>query len=154
MILSHWFAAGLFLASTPVAAQPQRLEAEVAPATPIDRTTITDEVAIGRDVADRMTVAVNVSGKGPYRFLIDTGSERTVISRQLAQRLNLDAGKDATLHSVVGANAVETVFIPTTASLGYISSSLVKEVASLGGDVSALVPPSVHARLLERLAQG
>lgn len=49
---------------------------------------------------------------------------------------------------------VETVFIATTASLGYISSSLVKEVASLGGDVSALVPPSVHARLLERLAQG
>jgi pantetheine-phosphate adenylyltransferase len=46
---------------------------------------------------------------------------------------------------------VETVFIPTNAALGYISSSLVKEVASLGGDVSGLVPPSVHAQLLERL---
>ncbi|HEU5035775.1 MAG TPA: pantetheine-phosphate adenylyltransferase [Nocardioides sp.] len=48
--------------------------------------------------------------------------------------------------------AVETVFIPTNAALGYISSSLVKEVASLGGDVSALVPAAVHARMLERLA--
>jgi pantetheine-phosphate adenylyltransferase len=38
---------------------------------------------------------------------------------------------------------VETVFIPTNASLGYVSSSLVKEVASLGGDVSALVPSHV-----------
>ena len=47
---------------------------------------------------------------------------------------------------------VETIFIPTAASLGYISSSLVKEVASLGGDVSELVPPAVHARLVERLA--
>jgi pantetheine-phosphate adenylyltransferase len=48
---------------------------------------------------------------------------------------------------------VETVFVPTTASLGYVSSSLVKEVATLGGDVSALVPASVHDRLLARLAE-
>jgi len=48
---------------------------------------------------------------------------------------------------------VETVFISTAASLGYVSSSLVKEVASLGGDVSALVPGSVHDRLVARLAQ-
>jgi pantetheine-phosphate adenylyltransferase len=48
---------------------------------------------------------------------------------------------------------VETVFVPTTASLGYVSSSLVKEVASLGGDISGLVPPAVHARLTARLAE-
>jgi pantetheine-phosphate adenylyltransferase len=48
---------------------------------------------------------------------------------------------------------VETVFLPTDAALGYISSSLVKEVGSLGGDVSRLVPPSVHARLEARLAE-
>ena len=47
---------------------------------------------------------------------------------------------------------VETVFVPTTASLGYVSSSLVKEVASLGGDVSGLVPPAVLERLTARLA--
>lgn len=47
---------------------------------------------------------------------------------------------------------VETVFVPTTASLGYVSSSLVKEVASLGGDVSGLVPASVHQRLTAHLA--
>ena len=112
MIFSHWFAAGLFLASTPVVAEPQQLDVEVAPAASIDSTTATDEVAIGRDAGDRMTVSVNVVGKGPYRFLVDTGSERTVISRQLAKRLNLEAGKDAILHSVVGANDVQTVFIP------------------------------------------
>jgi pantetheine-phosphate adenylyltransferase len=47
---------------------------------------------------------------------------------------------------------VETVFLTTNASWGYVSSSLVKEVASLGGDVSTLVPATVHPRLLERLA--
>jgi pantetheine-phosphate adenylyltransferase len=46
---------------------------------------------------------------------------------------------------------VETVFVPTNASLGYVSSSLVKEVASLGGDVSAFVPPRVHDRLRDQL---
>jgi pantetheine-phosphate adenylyltransferase len=48
---------------------------------------------------------------------------------------------------------VETVFLTTNAAWGYVSSSLVKEVATLGGDVSALVPPSVHGRLLDRLAE-
>lgn len=48
---------------------------------------------------------------------------------------------------------VETVFLSTNAAWGYVSSSLVKEVATLGGDVSALVPPSVHARLTARLGQ-
>jgi pantetheine-phosphate adenylyltransferase len=46
---------------------------------------------------------------------------------------------------------VETVFVPTTASLGYISSSLVKEVASLGGEVADLVPAAVLDRLTARL---
>jgi pantetheine-phosphate adenylyltransferase len=49
---------------------------------------------------------------------------------------------------------VETVFVPTTASLGYVSSSLVKEVAMLGGDVSALVPTAVLDRLNAKLADG
>jgi pantetheine-phosphate adenylyltransferase len=53
----------------------------------------------------------------------------------------------------VHLTGVETVFVPTTASLGYVSSSLVKEVAMLGGDVSALVPPAVQARLTARLAE-
>jgi pantetheine-phosphate adenylyltransferase len=46
---------------------------------------------------------------------------------------------------------VETVFVPTNASWGYVSSSLVKEVAMLGGDVSSLVPPAVHTRLRAKL---
>ena len=48
---------------------------------------------------------------------------------------------------------VETVFLPTAAAHGFVSSSLVKEVASLGGDVSALVPGPVLDRLTARLAR-
>ena len=48
---------------------------------------------------------------------------------------------------------VETVFVPTSPEYSFLASSLVKEVAMFGGDVSALVPPHVHAALTERLAQ-
>jgi len=48
---------------------------------------------------------------------------------------------------------VETVFVPTSPEYSFLASSLVKEVAMFGGDVSALVPPFVHRALTERLAE-
>jgi pantetheine-phosphate adenylyltransferase len=48
-------------------------------------------------------------------------------------------------------SGVDTFFLPTAPENGYISSSLVKEIARLGGEVSGFLPPSVHARLLEKL---
>lgn len=47
---------------------------------------------------------------------------------------------------------VETVFLPGAVGNAFVSSSLIKEVATLGGDVSALVPAPVAARLAEKLA--
>ena len=46
---------------------------------------------------------------------------------------------------------VETLFLPGAPGQVYVSSSLVKEVARGGGDVTAFLPPSVHERLVERL---
>ena len=46
---------------------------------------------------------------------------------------------------------VETVFVPTSPEWSFLASSLIKEVAAHGGDVSGLVPPAVLARLHERL---
>jgi pantetheine-phosphate adenylyltransferase len=48
---------------------------------------------------------------------------------------------------------VETVFIPTSPEYSFLASSLVKEVAMFGGDVSSLLPPDVLTRLTERLAE-
>jgi pantetheine-phosphate adenylyltransferase len=48
---------------------------------------------------------------------------------------------------------VETVFMPTSPEYSFLASSLVKEVATFGGDVSALVPPHVLERLRARLAE-
>ena len=49
---------------------------------------------------------------------------------------------------------IETVFVPTSPEYSFLASSLVKEVAAFGGDVSALVPPQVLDRLTERLHAG
>lgn len=46
---------------------------------------------------------------------------------------------------------VETLFMPTNPLYSFLSSSLVKEVATYGGDVSALLPESVHRRLVDRV---
>jgi pantetheine-phosphate adenylyltransferase len=43
--------------------------------------------------------------------------------------------------------SVDTVFLPTAASVAHVSSRLVKEVWRLGGEVRGLVPPAVEARL-------
>jgi pantetheine-phosphate adenylyltransferase len=53
-------------------------------------------------------------------------------------------------HSLAG---VETLFIPTNPLYSFLSSSLVKEVAMYGGDVSGLVPDVILQRLQSRLAR-
>ncbi len=50
-------------------------------------------------------------------------------------------------------SGVETVFVPTSPACSFLASSLVKEVAALGGDVSGLVPGHVLGRLVDRLAE-
>ena len=45
---------------------------------------------------------------------------------------------------------IETIFIMTSEQYGFTSSTLIREIASLGGDLSNLIPPSVKRRLEER----
>jgi pantetheine-phosphate adenylyltransferase len=48
---------------------------------------------------------------------------------------------------------VDTAFLPTSPELAYVSSSLVREVASLGGDVTPFVSEAVLARITDRVAE-
>ena len=45
------------------------------------------------------------------------------------------------------APEIDTVFFMTSAEFGYVSSSLVKEIASFGGDISSMVPPAAVTAL-------
>ena len=46
---------------------------------------------------------------------------------------------------------IETVFVMTSEEYGFTSSTLIREVASLGGDISNLIPKNVYERLRQRL---
>jgi len=52
------------------------------------------------------------------------------------------------------SDEIETAFLTPTEKHTFISSSLVREVAALGGDVSAFVSPKVQQALMERLQPG
>jgi pantetheine-phosphate adenylyltransferase len=53
----------------------------------------------------------------------------------------------------IGLSGVETLFVPTNPAYSFLSSSLVKEVAQWGGDISHLVPGPVLEALNSRLRQ-
>lgn len=71
----------------------------------------TEIIATATDQTDRLTVPVRVGDRGPYRFMIDTGSQNTVVSSALASRLSLPPGKEAKVIGVAGMVSVGTVEI-------------------------------------------
>lgn len=61
---------------------------------------------------DRMTIPIHIDGKGPWNFIVDTGSQRTVISRDLAERLALPARQSVTIIGMAGKAQTRTVAVP------------------------------------------
>lgn len=49
---------------------------------------------------------------------------------------------------------LETIFLTADADSTYLSSSMVREIGSMGGDISNFVPACVHDRIVKRLTQG
>ena len=75
-------------------------------------------VATRTDTAMRMTVPVTIEGRGPYQFVVDTGSDRTVVSQELATLLKLAAGETVTMHSMTGVALANTVTVPSLTVAG------------------------------------
>ena len=70
-----------------------------------------DVISIAADANARMTVAVRIAEQGPFRFMIDTGSQNTVLSTDLAARLALKPDRTARLIGVAGVQTVGMVLI-------------------------------------------
>lgn len=86
-----------------------------APAEPV--ASVIQDFAIDR--SERMTVQVQVNGSTAVPFIVDTGSERTVIANDLAKRLLLESGPQLTLATISGKAVVNSFFIErlTTAAV-------------------------------------
>jgi predicted aspartyl protease len=74
----------------------------VASAEPQPTAPIFQEIVLDR--ASRMRIPVTVNSKGPYYFLVDTGSEATIISNQLATQLALVPERKLRIASMTGAS--------------------------------------------------
>jgi len=82
-----------------------------APATAAEPAQSAENLKLAQDPTSRLRLAVMVNGQGPYDFLIDTGSDRTVISRELAATLKLPNGPRVIMHESAGVDDVQTVVI-------------------------------------------
>lgn len=100
--MPHWYLAAsaplALLGALPIAGQTAATQGST-----------TDIIKAVRDSSDRLTVPVRIGKNGPYDFLIDTGAERTVLARGLAERLGLVPNGRATLVGVAGSLAVDLV---------------------------------------------
>lgn len=109
-MMRRWFALPLLLLAANTAEQ-----LPAPPPPPITEAAtpgLADQLAFG-DSGVRMTVPVQIAGAGPYEFIIDTGAQRTVISRELAGKLGLAGGRIVRLTGMTGTETVGTVVIPS-----------------------------------------
>lgn len=81
----------------------------IAPATIDNHLEITGERIKARAIDTRLAVPVWIDGQGPFRFIVDSGADRSVIGSALAVRLALPPGPPALLHGMAGASTVTTV---------------------------------------------
>jgi hypothetical protein len=92
-----------------------------------------------------MVVPVTINGAGPFDFLLDTGSTRTLLERRLAEDLHLEPVGKAMLESTDGA-AVTTLAHTDSVSMG---GATVRNLCPLVMSHSADLPPKVRGILGE-----
>ena len=63
------------------------------------------------DAAQRLTVRVGINGAGPYRFVVDTGADRTVLAEDVATALDLPRGEQVNVSGIVRRVAADSVTI-------------------------------------------
>jgi predicted aspartyl protease len=136
---------------------PKPVRVAPAPMAPLPTAVIDDTLALGgedidaRKVRSRMTVAVNVNGKGPYRFVVDSGADSSVIGTRIAGALQLPAGRQVVLNGMTGSSIVPRVLVDELAlgptSVEDLELPVLREV-DLGGDGMLGIDALAEQRLM------
>ncbi len=134
----------------PVNVPPARMPA-LPPAVIDDTLAIGGESIDAKKVQSRMTIAVNVNGKGPYRFVVDSGADSSVIGRRLAGALALPLGREVTVNGMTGSSIVPRVLVDEL-GLGPVRvpdlELPVLQEADLGGDGMLGIDALANERLM------
>ena len=135
----HFLALGLALSCSALvgyalSAQKPKISKPVPtvprPMAPLPPAVLDDTLAIGGEDINarmkntRMTVEVKVNGQGPYRFLVDSGADTSVVGWRIARDLQLPLARPVTLHGMTGSAVVDRVKVAEL----QLGSSLVHEL--------------------------
>lgn len=109
------------LGPSPASAEPPKLHkprpapADAGPMAPLPPAELDDTLAIGGDdvaarkVETRLSVDVQVNGRGPYSFVVDSGADTSVVGTRIARDLELPLGTPALLNNMTDRNIVDRV---------------------------------------------
>ena len=124
---------------------------------PLPPANIDNRLAIGgedinaRKVSTRMTVEVRVNGRGPYRFLVDSGADTSVVGLRIAHDLQLPLGTPVILNNMTSRNIVDRVMVEEltlgSATVRNLHLPALRE-AHLGGDGMIGIDALVQQRLM------
>jgi predicted aspartyl protease len=99
-----------------------------------------DEVRFRLDAPGAVLIAVEIDGAGPFTFLLDTGSSHTIVSTELAERLDLPIVAKTTITTAAG-----TEVWPVAA---------VRRLAIGGAAITGLMPSVLSAAALRKIDPG
>lgn len=103
--------------TTPRIGKPRPAPPSPSNVPPLPPSVIDDALAIGgedinaRKVESRMTVEVMVNGRGPYRFVVDSGADTSVVGLRVAEELQLPIGTPVILNGMTARNIVDRVHV-------------------------------------------
>lgn len=103
---------------------------------PLPAATPTPDVLDLSRSTNRMTVPVSIADRGPFPFIVDTGAERSVVSRELAEYLDLEPGAVVRLFDFAGPADVPTVRLPAM-SAGKLRTEAMDAPQLLLADIGA-----------------
>lgn len=91
---------------------PPAAEMPALPSAEIDDTLAIGGTEIdGRKIASRMTVQVRVNGMGPYKFVVDSGADTSVVGERIAANLKLPLGRRVILNTITDTQMVSRVLV-------------------------------------------
>jgi hypothetical protein len=144
-------------AQTPVIAKPRPAPPGPSTLPPLTPAQIDDKLAIGGDavnarkVESRMTVDVQVNGRGPYHFVVDSGADTTAVGLKIARDLQLPLGTPVILNGMTDRNIVDRVRVASLtlgpSTISNLEVPALKE-EDLGGDGMIGIDALVRQRLM------
>ena len=151
-------ATALLAVSAPLPALAADAPGESTPEKPIFSTAEFDEnLEVGGEEIDtsmlrsRMTVDVRINERGPYKFVVDSGADTSVVGEKLAAQLGLPRAEPAFLHSMTESSMVEQVEVDELQLGPTITTAMdlpVLDERHIGGDGMIGLDALVKQRLM------